>query len=103
MRQGRRDGLWPMPMQTVLVQEYNVQRKADRALRGMVALETAALDMLESLLKEANTELPKCQAALDHARTEHERVHRDRALARHLHMLEDLEEQRSARVTSIQA
>ena len=71
LRQGRRDGLWPMPMQTVLVQEYNIQRKADRALREMVALETAALEMLESLLKEAHAELPKCQAAFEHARTEH--------------------------------
>ena len=103
MRQGRREGIWPMPMQTVLVQEYIIQKKADRALRGMVELETAALDTLESLLKEANIELPKCQAALNHARTKHERVHRDRVLARHLHMLEDLEEQRSARATSIHA
>ena len=47
----------------------------------MVARETAALDTLESLINEADIELPKCQAALDHARTEHERVHRDRALA----------------------
>ena len=92
MRQGRRDGIWPMPMQTVLVQEYIVQKRADRALRKMVARETTALETLASLINEAMIELPRCQAALDHARTEHERVHRDRVLARHLHMLQELEE-----------
>ncbi len=92
-----------MPMQAVLVQEYIIQKRADRALREMLEIETAALDTLESLLNEAMIELPKCQAALQHARTAHERVHRDRVLGRHLHMLEELEEQRSVRATSIHA
>jgi hypothetical protein len=69
----------------------------------MVARETAALETLASLIHEANIELPKCQAALDPARTEHERVHRDRALGQHLHMLQELEEQRADHNTRIHA
>ncbi len=38
MRQGRRDGIWPMPMQTIIVQEYIVQQTTDRALREMVEI-----------------------------------------------------------------
>ncbi len=64
-----------MPMQTVLVQEYLIQKRADRALRKLVAHETAALETLDALISEANMELPKCRAARDHARTEDERIH----------------------------
>ncbi len=61
MRSERREGIWPMPMRTVLAQEYLIQKRADKALRKLIAHETGILESLESLINEANIELPKCQ------------------------------------------
>ena len=54
MRQGRRDGIWPMPMQTVLVQEYIMQRRADKALRQMVEIARERLALLTETSGEAS-------------------------------------------------
>jgi hypothetical protein len=101
MRSERREGIWPVPMRTVLAQEYLIQKRAEKALRKLVAHETAILESLESLINDANIELPKCQAARDQAWTDDARRHRDLILARHISMLQELQEQQSDRAERV--
>jgi hypothetical protein len=103
MRTERRAGIWPVPTREFLAQEYLTQQRANDALQKLVTHETAILESLEALISDPNLELPKCTAARDHARTEDARRRRDLILARHMYMLQELQEQQADRARRVRA